>query len=57
MVKEVKLKAKVTEVDETAVDFEFGATQAEMIISSNGTHQRKLRLKKDDKVEVIIRKK
>ena len=57
--KEVKIKGKV-EMDrylhDVEIDIEFGKTQAGMNFSKNGTIQRKLRLKHNDKVEVVIRK-
>ena len=53
---EVKLKAKVDTADENDVTLEFGSTQADMWFSGNGKIQKLLKLKINDKVEVIIRK-
>ena len=53
---EVKLKAKVVDTNYPTIDLEFGRTQCDMQFSSTGTLARKLRLKKGDKVEVIIKK-
>lgn len=52
---EIKGKAEVnTFFDE--VDIEFGRTQGGLYFSSNGTVQRKLKLKDGDKVKVTIEK-
>ena len=51
----VKIKAKA-EIGKSDIDFEFGATQAEMTISKTGKASRALKLKEGDIVEITIRK-
>lgn len=56
--RQVKLKAK-TDIHGnyySDIEFEFGATQAKMSMSSTGSHARKLKLKHGDKVEITIKK-
>jgi len=53
---EAKLKAKVDIGFGSEVHLDFGRTQAEMSFSKTGTTARKLKLKKGEKVEIIIRK-
>jgi len=53
---EAKLKAKVDMGFGSEVHLDFGRTQAEMSFSKTGTTARKLKLKKGEKVEIIIRK-
>lgn len=54
---EQKIKAVVVEMRKGMLGFEFGRVQATMTISSTGTLARQLKLKKDDDVEITIRRK
>jgi len=53
---EVILKAKADIGFGSEINLDFGRTQATMSISKTGTAARKLKLKKGEKVEIIIRK-
>jgi len=55
MISEIKLKAKA-EVTKHDVSLEFGSTQADMWFSGYGKIQKTLKIKDDDRVEIIIRK-
>ena len=52
----MKIKARVQTVSRSQVNFEFGRTQGGMWISGSGTMQRKLKLKKGDKVLITVEK-
>lgn len=56
MTKEIKLVAKVSEVEEWNVNFDFGNTQADFWIYAKGKHQKALELKKGDSVEITVKK-
>jgi len=53
---EVILKAKTEIGFGSEINFDFGRVQSEMSISKTGKAARKLRLKNEEKVEIIIRK-
>ena len=53
---EAILKAKVDMGFGSEIHLDFGRNQAEMSFSKTGTTARKLKLKKGEKVEVVIRK-
>ncbi|KKK46898.1 hypothetical protein LCGC14_3160680 [marine sediment metagenome] len=53
---EAKVKCKVFAVSDNSVGIEGGRTQLELDFSSKGTIQRKLKLKKGDAVELVIKK-
>ena len=53
----VNLNAEVVSANRSKVEFEFGRVQAKFNMSGSGGIQRKLKLKKGDKVDLTIEKK